>query len=76
MIQGVASEAASLAGHLKLGRLIYPFDDTRISLASSMGLTFAEDRARGFEAYGWHTRIVEDGIDPERAVLKNGGKAK
>jgi transketolase len=65
LMEGVASEAASLAGHLKLGKLIYLYDDNRISLASSTDLTFTEDRARRFEAYGWHTQTVEDGNDLE-----------
>jgi transketolase len=65
LMEGVASEAASLAGHLKLGKLIYLYDDNRISLASSTHLTFTEDRAWRFEAYGWHTQTVEDGNDLE-----------
>jgi transketolase len=63
LMEGVASEAASLAGRLKLGKLTYLYDDNRISLASSTNLTFTEDRARRFEAYGWHTQTVEDGND-------------
>jgi transketolase len=63
LMEGVASEAASLAGRLKLGKLIYLYDDNRISLASSTNLTFTEDRAQRFEAYGWHTQTVEDGND-------------
>jgi transketolase len=63
LMEGVASEAASLAGRLKLGKLTYLYDDNHISLASSTNLTFTEDRARRFEAYGWHTQTVEDGND-------------
>jgi transketolase len=63
LMEGIASEAASLAGHLKLGRLIYLYDDNRISLAGSVGLTFTEDRAQRFEAYGWHVQRVSDGND-------------
>ena len=63
LMEGVASEAASLAGHLKLGKLIYLYDDNRISLAGSTDLTFTEDRARRFEAYGWHTVSIADGND-------------
>jgi transketolase len=63
LMEGVASEAASLAGRLKLGKLIYLYDDNRISLASSTNLTFTEDRAQRFEAYGWHTQKIEDGND-------------
>ena len=64
-MEGVAAEAASLAGHLKLGKLIYLYDDNRITLAASTQLTFTEDRAQRFEAYGWHTQSVEDGNDLE-----------
>ena len=53
--EGVASEAASLAGHLKLGNLIYIYDDNKIQLDSPTNLTFTEDVAKRFEAYGWHT---------------------
>jgi transketolase len=63
LMEGVASEAASLAGHLKLGKLIYFYDNNYISLAASTDLTFTEDRAKRFEAYGWHTQSVDDGND-------------
>ena len=65
LMEGVASEAASLAGHLKLGKLIYLYDNNHISLAASTDLTFTEDCAKRFEAYGWHTQAVEDGNDLE-----------
>src|SRR5512136_1860866 len=65
LMEGVAAEAASLAGHLKLGRLIYLYDDNRVTLAASTQLTFTEDRAQRFAAYGWHTQSVEDGNDVE-----------
>jgi transketolase len=60
LMEGVASEAASLAGHLRLGRLIYLYDDNRISIDGSTDLAFTEDRARRFEAYGWHVAHVTD----------------
>ncbi len=63
LMEGVAAEAASLAGHLNLGKLIYLYDDNHITLAASTQLTFTEDRARRFTAYGWHTQTVEDGND-------------
>jgi len=63
MMEGVAAEAASLAGHLRLGKLIYLYDDNRISLASSTDLTYTEDRAKRFEGYGWQTITVQDGND-------------
>jgi transketolase len=65
LMEGVAAEAASLAGHLKLGKLIYLYDNNHISLAASTDLTFTEDCAKRFEAYGWHTDNVEDGNDLE-----------
>ncbi len=63
LMEGVASEAASLAGHLKLGKLIYLYDDNHISIDGPTELTFTEDRARRFEAYGWHVQKVPDGND-------------
>jgi len=63
LMEGVAAEAASLAGHLKLGKLICLYDDNRVTLAAGTGITFSEDRARRFEAYGWHTLSVADGND-------------
>jgi transketolase len=63
LMEGVASETASLAGHLKLGKLIYLYDDNRVTLSAGTDVTFTEDRARRFEAYGWHTRSVGDGND-------------
>ncbi|MGH7766752.1 MAG: transketolase [Candidatus Binatia bacterium] len=63
LMEGVAAEAASLAGHLKLGKMIYLYDDNRVTLAASADLTFSEDVAKRFEAYGWHTQKVEDGDD-------------
>ncbi len=63
LMEGVAAEAASLAGHLKLGKLIYLYDNNQISLAGAADLCFTEDRAKRFEAYGWHTVTVEDGND-------------
>jgi transketolase len=65
LMEGLAYEAASLAGHLRLGKLIYLYDDNRISLAASTDISFSEDRARRFEACGWHTITVEDGNDLE-----------
>ncbi len=59
LMEGVASEAASLAGHLKLGKLIYLYDDNDISIEGSTQLTFTEDVGRRFEAYGWHVQHVE-----------------
>lgn len=63
LMEGVASEAASLAGHLSLGRLIYLYDDNHISIDGSTDLSFTEDRAVRFRAYGWQVLRVEDGND-------------
>ncbi|MBP6016252.1 MAG: transketolase [Candidatus Promineofilum sp.] len=63
LMEGVSSEAASLAGHLQLGKLIYLYDDNHISIEGSTELAFTEDRGRRFEAYGWHVLHVADGQD-------------
>ena len=63
LMEGVASETASLAGHLKLGKLIYLYDNNHVSLSESTNLSFSEDRAARFQAYNWHTQVVEDGND-------------
>jgi transketolase len=63
LMEGVASEAASLAGHLRLGKLTCLYDDNYVTLAAGTDITFSEDRARRFEAYGWHTVSVADGND-------------
>ncbi|HVF24955.1 MAG TPA: transketolase [Anaerolineales bacterium] len=65
LMEGVSSEAASLAGHLQLGRMIYLYDDNHISIDGSTDLAFTEDRAARFEAYKWHVQNVEDGNDVE-----------
>src|SRR5260221_7649522 len=63
LMEGVSSEAASLAGHLSLGRLIYLYDDNHVSIDGSTDLAFTEDRAVRFRAYGWQVLRVEDGND-------------
>jgi transketolase len=65
LMEGVTSEAASLAGHLELGKLIYLYDDNRISIEGSTDITFTEDRGARFEAYGWQVQHVVDGNDTE-----------
>jgi transketolase len=62
-MEGLTSEAASLAGHLKLGKLIYLYDDNGISIEGSTEIAFTEDRAARFEAYGWHVQSVDNGND-------------
>lgn len=71
MMEGVSSEAASLAGHLELGNIVYLYDDNHISIEGNTNITFQEDVAKRFEAYGWHVQEVTDGNDVaaiERAV--------
>ncbi len=63
LMEGVASEACSLAGHLRLGKLVVLYDDNRISLAGSTSLSFTEDVPGRFRAYGWHVQTVDDGND-------------
>ena len=63
LMEGVASEAASLAGHLQLGKLVCLYDNNSVSLAAGTDMTFSEDRAKRFEAYGWQTIAVDDGND-------------
>ncbi|HWS52759.1 MAG TPA: transketolase [Pyrinomonadaceae bacterium] len=73
LMEGVAAEAASLAGHLKLGNLIYLYDDNRVTIEGFTSLAFSEDVTKRFDAYGWHTLTVEDGNDLdaiERAVAE------
>ena len=73
LMEGVSSEAASLAGHLQLGRIIYMYDDNNVSIDGSTDLAFTEDRAARFEAYGWHVQKVADGNDVEAvdAAIRN-----
>lgn len=63
LMEGVSAEACSLAGHLRLGKLIVLYDRNEISLAGATRLTFTEDVAKRFAAYGWHTSEVSDGND-------------
>jgi transketolase len=65
LMEGVSAEASSLAGHLKLGKLIVLYDDNKISLAAPTDITFTEDVCARYDAYGWHTAtvIADDGND-------------
>lgn len=63
LMEGVASEAASLAGHLGLGKLVYLYDDNHITIDGSTELAFSESVAKRFEAYGWQVLSVKDGND-------------
>jgi transketolase len=71
LMEGIAAEAASLAGHLRLGKLIYLYDNNHITLSAATDLTFTEDVKKRFSSYGWHTQSVENGNDLvaiERAI--------
>ncbi len=65
LMEGISQEAASLAGHLALGKLIFLYDHNHISLAGATSLCFTEDVGKRFEAYGWHIRHVHEGNDTE-----------
>jgi transketolase len=72
LMEGVASEAASLAGHLKLGKLIYLYDDNHVTIEGFTSLAFSENVPQRFEAYGWHTLTVDDGnnLDAIEAAIR------
>jgi transketolase len=59
LMEGISHEAASMAGHMKLGKLIYLYDDNHISIDGNTELAFTEDRMKRFEAYGWHTQHID-----------------
>jgi transketolase len=63
LMEGVASEAASIAGHLSLGNIVYLYDDNHITIDGGTNLSFDEDVCKRFDAYGWHTQVVEDAND-------------
>ena len=72
LMEGISHEAASMAGHMKLGKIIYLYDDNHISIDGSTDLAFTEDRMKRFEAYHWHTQQI-DGHD--RAAVAEAIKA-
>ncbi len=76
LMEGVTAEAASLAGHLQLGNIIYLYDDNHITIEGNTNLAFDEDVAQRFEAYGWHVQVLADGNDLEAlsAAIKNAQK--
>jgi transketolase len=65
LMEGVAAEAASLAGHLKLGKLIYLYDDNHVTIEGFTDLAYSDNVPQRFESYGWHTSTVADGNDLE-----------
>jgi transketolase len=69
LMEGVSSEAASLAGQLELGKLIYLFDDNHVTLSAGTNISCHEDHAQRFESCGWHTQSVEDGNNVEAIDL-------
>ncbi|HEU4432231.1 MAG TPA: transketolase [Pyrinomonadaceae bacterium] len=76
LMEGVAAEAASLGGHLQLGKLIYLYDDNNVTIEGFTNLAFSEDVPKRFEAYGWHTQTVEDGnnLDEIETAIRNAQK--
>jgi len=69
LMEGVSSEAASIAGHLKLGNVIYLYDDNKISIDGNTEMSFTEDVGTRFEAYGWHVQTVHDGNNLEKIEI-------
>jgi transketolase len=63
MMEGISSEAASIAGNLQLGSLIYIYDDNHITIEGDTSITFNENVADRFISYGWHVQVLPDGND-------------
>ncbi|KAF9992873.1 Transketolase [Entomortierella chlamydospora] len=74
--EGVSCEAASLAGHLQLGKLIALYDDNHISIDGDTEVSFTEDVAKRFEAYGWHVVVVKDGNNDLESIARAIEEAK
>jgi transketolase len=73
MMEGISSEAGSIAGHLGLGNLVYFYDDNHVTIDGHTEIAFSEDVCRRFEAFGWHTQVVEDAndLDAIAAAIEN-----
>ena len=65
LMEGVSAEAGSMAGHLKLGNIIFLYDDNKITIEGDTSITFSEDVTERFQAYGWHVQSVTDGNDTD-----------
>jgi transketolase len=65
LMEGISAEAASLAGHLRLGKLICLYDNNHVTLSASTHMAFSDDTAMRFQSYGWHTQSIKDGNDPD-----------
>lgn len=78
LMEGVAAESASLAGHLRLGKLIALYDDNQVTLSAATDLTFTEDVRKRFNAYGWHTQTVDDGnnLEAVERAIRNARRNK
>ena len=76
LMEGVAAEAASLGGHLQLGKLIYLYDDNNVTIEGFTNLAFSEDVPKRFEALGWHTQTVQDGnnLNDIETAIRNAQK--
>jgi transketolase len=76
LMEGVSAEAASLAGHLKLGNIVYLYSDNRITIEGSTDISFTENVKKRFDAYGWHTEKVDgyDTVAIERAIRRAKGE--
>ena len=75
LMEGISGEASSLAGHLKLGKLVVLYDSNNITIDGDTNITFTEDVGKRYEAYGWHVISVDDGNDYD-AIVKAIGEAK
>jgi transketolase len=74
LMEGISSEAASIAGHLGLGNIVYLYDDNHITIDGHTAISFSEDVNKRFDAYGWHTQAVEDAndLDALASAIENG----
>lgn len=79
LMEGISAEAASLAGHLKLGNIIYLYDDNHISIEGDTSITFSDNTSKRFQSYGWHVQELDDGNNVEalsKAIIKAGEESE